>query len=450
MNDDEQHYQAFGGHTGIDEEVREDITRIKNNDPDTIDLTIRRYDAREVTDMAWRLLGRYIANNIHLLEISLDECNLTDEQIISLFSGLTSSTSLRYLDIDDNDFGIDGVRSIIPLLQNCPHLTTLFMSANTNIDTECFELVLSALDGKSMEELFISSCNITDISALDRYNLPHLKQLNLNWNKIGREGCIILSNLLQQEGSTLTTLYLRDTGMGDQEADIIAASLKHNTKLKELYLSENNLTNETYVVFLKLLVDITSIDTVYSSNHTLTTCELNEYDGDNTQAEALNDACKENKLSSNPEAAGRAKVIKYQLDSQERKKLYELQGIEYSSIGNLLADIDPNLLPQTLALIGREHGHSEFYTSLLPVAPDLMSFINREAILEEERAKNSSRAAILRQQADALIRQASIISAKNDQIDERLALIKLGDVKQMTVVDGGKECGGGEKRQRMV
>jgi len=112
--------------------------------------------------------------------------------------------------------------------------------------------------------------------------------------------------------------------------------------------------------------------------------------------------------------------------------------------------MDVNLLPHILALIGREHGHSEFYTSLLPVAPSLMSFINRKAILEEERAKNLSRAAILRQQADALIRQASIISAKNDQIDKRLALIGLGDSKQAVVNDGGKEGGGGgEKRQRI-
>lgn len=74
-----------------------------------------------------------------------------------------------------------------------------------------------------------------------------------------------------------------------------------------------------------------------------------------------------------------------------------------------------------------------------------MSFINREAILVEERAKNLSRAAILRQQADALIRQASIISAKNDQIDKRLALMESGDSKQTDVVEGG----GGEKRQRI-
>ena len=166
-------------------------------------------------------------------------------------------------------------------------------------------------------------------------------------------------------------------------------------------------------------------------------------------AEALNDACKENRLSSNPEAAGRAKVIKYQLNSINRKKLCELQGIEYSSIGNILKDIEVHLLPQILALIGREHGHSEFYTSLLPVAPDLLSFINREAILEKERAKNTLQVADITSQIAALTQQAAALTNKNDQIDKRLALIKLGDSKQTAVVDDGKECGGGEKRQRV-
>jgi hypothetical protein len=299
------------------------------------------------------------------------------------------------------------------------------MGANTNIDTECFEVLVRALHGRPIKKLYSYDCNITDISALDRYNLPNLQELNLCGNKIGRDGCITLSNLLQKEGSTLKTLYLRDTGMGDQEADIIAASLKHNTKLKELHLPGNNLTNKAYAVFLVSLVDMSSIDNTYKSNSTLEQFE-SKYDRGNAHHEALNDACKDNRNSSIPEAVGRAKIIKYQLDSQKRKKLCELQGIEYSSIGNLLADIDPNLLPQILELIGREHGHSEFYTSLLPVAPDLLSFIDRKAMLQEERAKNLSQAATLRQQADALLQQASVITAKNDQIDKRLALIKLG------------------------
>ena len=182
MEEDEQCNQAFGEDSFISTNCREDITHIKNNDPDVNNLTMRPYDGREVTDLAWTLLGRYITNNTHLKEISLDRCELTDEQIISLFSGLRSSTSLGWLDLDTNEFGIEGVRSMIPFLQNCP-LSTLFMGRNTNINTECFEILVSALDGKSIKELYFYNNNITDITALNRYNLPKLQTVNLNGNK---------------------------------------------------------------------------------------------------------------------------------------------------------------------------------------------------------------------------------------------------------------------------
>ena len=387
MDEDEQFNQAFGEHTGIDEEVRGYINNIKDNNSDTNELALRSDDADEFSYLAWRLLGRYIANNEHLNRLDVDESRLTDEMMSLLFKELTSSRSLKRLDIDCNEFGIEGVRSMIPLVQNSPNLTTLYMGANTNINTECFDALISALHGRPIEKLYSYQCNITDISALDRYNLPNLQTLNLSSNKIGRDGCITLSNLLQKEGSNLTALILRSVNFGDDEVEIIAASLKHNTKLKELYLPGNNLTNEACVVFLKLLANITSIESTYTSNYTLTTCELNG-DFDKAHAKAINDACKENRLISSdpkaagPHAAGRAKVIKYQLNSLMRKKLCELQGVEYSSIGYIFVDMEVNLLPHILALIGRVHGHSEFYTSLLPVAPDLLSFIDRKAMLE--------------------------------------------------------------------
>jgi len=448
MAEDEQFNQAFGEHTAISADTREYINEIKNNYPLTTSFNLGFDDIDGfITDLAWRLLGRYIANNTYLTKLDLEECSLSDEKIISLFSGLTSSKSLDRLDLDGNDFGIDGVRSIIPLLQNCPHLSTLWLAGNRRIDSECFEVLVRALHGRSIEKLYTYQCNITDITALDRYSLPNLQTLSLSNNKIGREGCITISNLLQKEGSKLTRLSLDSTGMENEGAEILSSSLRNNKKLQILELNQNDINERGHKAFLKVLVDISSIGNTYKSNHTLTTCELNEYDGDNTHAKALKDACKENRLSST-KAAGRAKVIKYQLDSQKRKKLSELQGIEYSSIGNLLADIEVNLLPQILALIGREHGHSEFYSSLLPLAPDLLSFINREAILEEERAKNTLQAANITSQIAALTQQLSSISTKNDQIDKRLALIKLGS-KQMAVVDEGKDGGSGEKRQRI-
>jgi len=91
-------------------------------------------------------------------------------------------------------------------------------------------------------------------------------------------------------------------------------------------------------------------------------------------------------------AAGKVKVIKYQLNSRNRKNLCRLQGIEYSSMGNLFADIEPTLLPRTLALIGREHGQSEFYTALISMVPDLMSCIDTRGMMKALLMKDEARA----------------------------------------------------------
>ena len=70
----------------------------------------------------------------------------------------------------------------------------------------------------------------------------------------------------------------------------------------------------------------------------------------------------------------RVKVVYAQLNSKRRKKLCEIQGIEYVPIGTLLADVEPILLPQILALIGSSYNQSELYTALISTAPALLSY----------------------------------------------------------------------------
>ena len=50
----------------------------------------------------------------------------------------------------NNEFGIDGVRSMVPFLENAPHLEKLPMNGNNNVGTECFEMLISALNGSAI------------------------------------------------------------------------------------------------------------------------------------------------------------------------------------------------------------------------------------------------------------------------------------------------------------
>jgi len=71
MNEEEQFNQAFGDHTGIHEDCRDDIDNIKDNNDDVSKFELISSDAGRFTDLAWELLGRYIANNNRLTEIGM-------------------------------------------------------------------------------------------------------------------------------------------------------------------------------------------------------------------------------------------------------------------------------------------------------------------------------------------------------------------------------------------
>lgn len=380
--EDKEFNQAFGRHTGISKGTRTLIDVIKNNGIIS-KLGENKFclcpsNAERFADQAWQLLGKYIANNTHLDDVDLDGCSLTDQKMYALFSGLVKS-SLSELDIRDNLFGIEGVRSMVRFLQNSPNLTYIYIMENNKFNSECFEVLVQALQNTRVRRLELDQCSITDISVLEAYNnLPNLHTLNLNCNKIGRGGCVSLASLLQEGNTRLEWLNLYNTDIDDKGAEVLATSLKHNTTVETLNLRGNsNITKVGHRAFLELLNNMSSIENTYNSNHKLTEINLVDTGRKSDLIRCIDSVIRINKKNPTSRAAGRAKIIKYQLNSQERSDQCQLQGIEYSSsIGNLLADIDPILLPDIIALIGEEHGHNELYSSLIPMVSDLMSCVN--------------------------------------------------------------------------
>ena len=400
----DQFNQAFCEHTGISEDCRYDMNCIKNNLPNVNELNMRLSDTSYFTDLSWRLLGRYIANNNQLEKVDLLCCGITDEIMASLFGELTYSTSLVYLTLCGNNIGIEGIRSMIPFLQNSPNLSSIGFNGHNNFNSECFTVLIQALQNTRVWRLEFQDCNITNISALELYALPNLNVITFHGNNIGREGCRTLANILQKKDTRLSYLFLDNTGIDDEGAEIIANSLKHNTKLKTLHLVDNNqITEKGFKVFLKLLVDVSSVESTYNSNHTLNELRVPK----TSMGSYINAALHMNKTNTNSEATGRAKVIEYQLNSQTRKKLCELQDIEYCSVGTLYADIEPVLLPGILALIGGNHSQCELYTALIQMVPDLLSCIDRNSMIKDEMARNTAQMA-------KLDRQLAVLSARND------------------------------------
>ena len=70
--DDEQFNQSFGEHTGISKVLRNYINDARQlSSPRAKSFSLYHYDTRRFTNQAWRLLGRYIANNNRLEKVDL-------------------------------------------------------------------------------------------------------------------------------------------------------------------------------------------------------------------------------------------------------------------------------------------------------------------------------------------------------------------------------------------
>ena len=465
------HHRAFSTLRESNADIRGSVALIRDNDSSTTSFYLRYLWERELnTSLPWQLIGRYIANNTHLKSFHI--CyNFTslfiNEKMAVLFGELVSSNSIERIDLSNNRFGTNGFRCMVPFLKST-RLMHIDLSCNF-LGNECFELLIHALDEKPIKELKLGLCRITDISALNTNTLPQLETLDLDYNEIGNAGIVIVSSILQKE-SRLTTLNLSNTDIDDEGAELLADSLKHNTTLEYLSLNSNNgITEIGCIAFLKLVNDVSSIKNTYSSNHTLKSIGLaNSKDNDDypdtdtlSMAELyfmviydrdeikslVEGACGvdsdvlgrvNNRI---PEAACRAKIIKYQLHSQRMEMLCRFQGIRYSP-GNIFAGIEPVLLPKILALIGNEHGQSELYTALIHTAPDLLSYIDRKALIQNALANveanfnglaaDYERAVTWYERKVAAIKieylnRISHLGAQKANLGSRLALLELGN-----------------------
>ena len=420
---------AFGEYTGLCADTGDEINQIKANDPAFTEFCLYDRDAKKFSDLSWELLGSYIAQNEHLDIINLVGCNLTDSEMSLLFRNWTRSDSLKEVNISGNMIGIVGIRSMVSFLKNARNLRELCIGDNRDTNTECFRVLVEALHsgGGTIEALRLWSDKIEDITALERYPLPHLRylvldnnnirrfptslenytnleELHLRNNQIGREGFRSIANLLEKDSSRVKYLDLDSTDMCDEDAEVIANSLTYNTSLTDIHLEGSVCSRrdaDGHRAFLKLVNDVSSIERTHNSNHTLKTLSLPRSTDAAIQEFKTHIDCAMRINKYEERSHGRAKVVEAQLNSDERMELCHLQGIGYS-YGSIFAEIEPILLPEVFALVGERYGQDELYQMLITAAPDLVSIVNRRAVIKERIAEKSARIAALEAEVSAI------------------------------------------------
>uniref|UniRef100_A0A8C2G1S8 Uncharacterized protein n=1 Tax=Cyprinus carpio TaxID=7962 RepID=A0A8C2G1S8_CYPCA len=155
--------------------------------------------------------------NCKLEILRLRDCGLTEESCSALATVLRSNSSLKELDMSNNNLQDSGMKKLQKGLEN----------------TKC-----------TLEKLRLSDCSITEegykaLSSALRSNPSHLIELDLTGNDPGPSGVKQLSDLLQDPNCQLKTLRLNCISITDEGCASLVSAF--NSNLSELDLSRNQI-----------------------------------------------------------------------------------------------------------------------------------------------------------------------------------------------------------------
>jgi Ran GTPase-activating protein (RanGAP) involved in mRNA processing and transport len=222
-------------------------------------------------------LGRYLAGNPTLETLNLECCVLQSPAVAAVCNNLTSAnTHLTLLDLSENDFDQEGVKSICAMLKCNRHLCELRLSHNSlapqrpeddrrlhrhrshrRSSNSPLALLAEALRrNMTLQRLQLHECHICQGAVQPLAELlacnNTLRALGLKFNALGDGGAQCLGRQLLRN-SGLQELDLRFCGLSCEGTAAVCEGLLAHTAIRVLRLDNNQIASDGLAALAQLV-----------------------------------------------------------------------------------------------------------------------------------------------------------------------------------------------------
>ena len=196
------------------------------------------------------------------------------DTVLDLLSKAFESTHFTRFALRDNNIGQSGIDFALKYLKSNQIMEQFALVENPiNNMEQIRQLCQIVKEHPSIEVLSLDSCRGEEIDGHEMLQLimsagkSKLKSLMLSNNDIATGGDTFISDFLA-DNPILVWLKLDGNQLDDNDAVAIAGALKKNTNLRDLHLTDNNITKAGWVALRKAEFDDTSLNSASDCNHT--------------------------------------------------------------------------------------------------------------------------------------------------------------------------------------
>jgi len=182
-------------------------------------------------------------NNPKMEWADLRFLSLGDDEAVHLTQSLAGNTTLRALDLSNNQIGEIGAKAVADFVKNSSLKKLNF--ASNRLGNEGALALARSLKGSSLQELCLGDNQIGDM-GVNAFAEALKQNTSLTWlsfhgNQVGDNGAVALANSLNQN-KTLTLLSLFHNKVGEQGGQAFVKVLDQNVAIQELFLQKNNVS----------------------------------------------------------------------------------------------------------------------------------------------------------------------------------------------------------------